>query len=43
MSIEMPNRQAAAIDAVVIALFGLTMAAVVLCITEFVSNYSLRA
>jgi hypothetical protein len=41
MFIEMrPNRHAAAVNAVVIALFGLTMAAVVLCVTGFVSNYS---
>jgi hypothetical protein len=41
MSIEMrPNRHAAAVNAGVIALFGLTMATVILCVTGFVSNYS---
>jgi hypothetical protein len=35
-----PNRHAAAVNAVVISLFGLTMAAVVLCVTAFVPNYS---
>jgi hypothetical protein len=41
MSVEMrPNRHAAAANAVVFALFELTMAAVALCVTAFVSSYS---
>jgi len=35
-----PNRHAAAVNAVVIALFGFTMAAVILCVTGVVPNDS---
>jgi hypothetical protein len=41
MPVEMrPNRHAAVVNAVVIAVFGLTMVAGVLCVTGSVSNYS---